>query len=345
MATLDHIAQELGVSKSTVSKALNGAKDISKKTQQTVVEKAVELGYSRAVRGSESPRIAVFIINMEYLNPNDFAYDLIMGFRKAAEPAGFFVEVIPLTLQTQKDYRYDEYIMLNNYVGAVFFGMCLRDPWIREFKTCKTPTILYDNHISCNPNVTGVSIDNVEGIQLAVNHLRSLGHSKIGYLSSALEAHVYRQRYQAFIHVMHENGLSADPSVMGNAYHINVCLSEHLPRLIENGCTAIICSHDVLANSALVYCRELGLRIPQDISILGFDDIPLCLYTSPPLTTIRQDRPALGKSAFYALSSYFNGVPLSTHMLHAELICRSSCGFAPEQPPVITPPKPPLDPE
>ena len=329
MATLDDIAQELGVSKATVSKALNGAKDVSKKMQQAVVEKAVELGYSRMNYSTAAPRIALFVINMNYLKPDDFGYDIIVGFRKAAEPAGFQVEVVPLTVQMQEECRYDAYMMRENYCGALFLGMCLRDPWIREFETCKTPTVLYDNHISCNPSVTEIGVDNVESIELAVKYLRSMGHSKIGYLSSALEAYVYQQRYKAFIRVMTEQGLPADDSVMGNSYHVNACLSQHLPRLVENGCTAIICSHDMLAHSTMFYCNELGLRVPEDISIIGHDDIPLCRFTTPPLTTIRQNRPALGKSAFYALSCQLNGVPLSTHLLHAELILRSSCGPVP----------------
>lgn len=328
MATLDDIAHKLGISKATVSKALNGAKDVSKKTQQAVIEAAVELGYSRLNYSTAAPRIAVFVINMDYLHPDDFGYDIIMGFRMAAEPAGYLVEVIPLTVEFQEKCHYDEYMMRSNYVGALFLGMCLRDPWIREFETCKSPTILYDNRVSCNPNVTSIGVDNLESIRLAISHLRSLGHSKIGYLGNALEAYVYLQRYQAFSTVMKELGLRADESVMGYNYHINICISQHLPRLLENGCTAIICSHDVLANSTMVHCGELGCRIPEDVSIVGYDDIPMSRYTKPPLTTIRQNRPALGKSAFYALSSQLNGVPISTHLLHPELIVRSSCGAA-----------------
>lgn len=331
MATLDDIAQELGISKGTVSKALNGAKDVSKKMQQAVLEKAVELGYSRLNHSTAAPRIAVFIMNMEYSKPDDFGYDIIVGFRKAAEPAGYLVEIIPLTLQLQKEIRYDEYMMRENYCGSFFLGLSLLDPWIREFETCKTPTVLYDNHVSCNPRVTSIGVDSIEGIEMAFNYLRSLGHNKIGYLSSALEAYVYQQRYQSFARVMTGMGLPADDSVMGSDFHVNVCLTKHLPRLLKNGCTAIICSHDILAHSTMFYCNELGLRVPDDISIMGYDDIPLCRYTNPPLTTIRQNRPALGKSAFYALSGQFNGVSLSTHLLHAELIQRSSCGPAPQK--------------
>lgn len=329
MATLDDIAQELGISKSTVSKALNGAKDVSKKMQQTVLEKAVEMGYSRMHRSTAAPRIAVFILNMDYQQPEDFGYDIVVGFRKAAEPAGYQVEIIPLNRQMQLDHRYDTYMMRENYCGALFLGMSLLDPWIQEFKTCKTPTVLYDNHVLGNPNITTVGVDIVESIEMAVSYLLSLGHKKIGYLSSALEAYVYQQRYQAFMSVMNSKGLVADDSVMGNSFHVSVCLTEHMPRLIENGCTAIICSHDILAHSTMFHCFELGLRVPDDISIMGYDDIPLCRYTTPPLTTIRQNRSALGKSAFYALSSQLNGVALSSHLLHAELIKRGSCGPAP----------------
>ncbi len=325
MATLDDIARELSVSKSTVSKALNGAKDVSDTMRKAVLEKAVELGYSRLPRSAEAPRIAVFITNMEYTKPEDFGYDIIVGFRKAAEPAGFRVELIPLDTATQAAMPYDEFMVLGNYCGGFFLGMTLLDPWIKEFETCKTPTVLYDNHIDDNPHVTHVGVDNKEGLELAVAHLKHLGHQVIGYLGSEPHSYIYQQRYQAFFSAMEKYGLTADQDLTGTSYHISDCLSLHLPRLLEKGCTAIVCSHDVLANSVMVHCAELGLRVPEDVSIIGFDDIPLCRYTTPPLSTIRQNRSGLGKSAFFALSSQLSNVHLSTFLLHAELIQRSSC--------------------
>ncbi len=326
MATMDDIAQELGLSKGTVSKAFSGAKDISRKTQRAVLEKAVELGYSRMNHSTAAPRVALFLIHMDYLNPDDFGFDMIVGFRKAAEPLGYQVQVIPLSLELQNSIPYDQYMMRENFCGGVFLGMSLIDPWIKEFENCVTPTVLYDNHISCNAHVTSIGVDNEESISMAVNHLYSLGHRRIGYLGSALEAYVYKQRWHTFIRVMKGRGLQADEAVMGNAYHVSECLSQHLPRLLKNGCTAIICSHDMLALGVMHHCSELHLRIPEDISILGHDDMPFCQFTQPPLTTVRQDRAALGKSAFYALSSQLNGVPLGTYLLHPQLTLRQSCG-------------------
>lgn len=331
MATLDDIARQLGISKSTVSKALNGAKDVSKAMRQAVLEKAVEMGYSRAARSADMPRLAVFMINMECAKPEDFGHDLVIGFRQAAEPSGYQVELIPLTQQLQQDTHYDTYMVQNNYCGALLLGLSLSDPWMKDFQTCKTPAILYDNHINANPWVTHIGVDNTEGMELAVQYLKSLGHTKIGYLSSALQAYVYRQRHAAFFRAMEAAGLHMDDSLSGNADFINECLSLHLPRILAAGCTAIVCSHDLLAHSVMIHCSEMGLRIPDDISILGFDDIPMCRYTLPPLTTIRQDQINIGKSAFYAMLNQLNNVHPSSLLLHPELVERASCASATEK--------------
>lgn len=331
MVTLDDIARALGISKSTVSKALSGAKDVSKAMRQTVLEKAVEMGYSRSTRSADTPRLAVFVMNMEYSKPEDFGYDLVMGFRQAAEPSGYQVELIPLTQQLQQEYHYDTYMVQNNYCGGFLLGLSLLEPWMKDFETCRTPAILYDNHVSANPRVTQVGVDNAEGMGLAVQYLKDLGHRKIGYLSSALQSYVYRQRHTAFFRAMEENNLYMDDSLSGNAVFINECLSLHLPRILDAGCTAIVCSHDLLAHSLMIHCGELGLRVPEDISIIGFDDIPLCRYTLPALSTIRQDRTYIGKSAFYAMLNQLNNVHVSSLLLHPELIERASCAPAPKK--------------
>ena len=123
MATLDDIARELGVSKGTVSKALNGAKDVSQKTKQSVLETAVKLGYFRAPRNAPSQKLALFVINMEYKKPEDFGYDVISGFRITAEPAGFLVDVIPLTRQMQFDWHYDDFMIREGYCGGFLLGL------------------------------------------------------------------------------------------------------------------------------------------------------------------------------------------------------------------------------
>ena len=328
MATLNDIARTLGIAKSTVSKALNGAEDVSEATRRQVLETAVELGYSR--RRGNQPRIAVFITNMEYEKPTDFGHDILVGFRKMAEPAGFQVDVIPLNYRLSHTTRYDEFMLQENYRGALFLGLSLNHPWIaNDFAGCKTPTVLYDNRVSGNPNVTYVGTDSQEGMALTVYYLKELGHRKIGYLSSALGAYVYQQRYLGFFQALKKAKLPCGEELCGASYHMEEVLEQHLPRLIEEeGCTAIVCSHDLLAIGAMERIEAMGLRVPEDISILGFDDIPQCRSTTPTLTTIRQSRTEIGKSAFFALSNQMEGVPLSTVLIHAELVKRGSCGPA-----------------
>ena len=166
-------------------------------------------------------------------------------------------------------------------------------------------------------------------MELAVSYLTRLGHRKIAYLSGSLGSQILQIRHAAFLRAMHQHGLKTSSDSTGCSYYLSECMEKHLPRFLEKGMTAIICSQDTLANSALIQCQQLGYRIPEDISIIGFDDIPIAAYTSPPLTTIRQDRLELGKSGFFALSSLLNNISISTFLLHAQLIERKSTGEVP----------------
>ncbi len=332
MATIEDIAKKLNISKGTVSKALNGASDVSETLRKTVLETAVELGYSRGMRKKGAKHLCLFIKNMLYTEPEHFGYDIVIGFRKAAEPAGFVVSVVPLDDPTQKHITYDAYMLKNNYAAAFFLGLSLSDIWISQLQTSSTPAVLLDNYIQANPTTCYVGVDNSEGMDLAIAHLKKQGHRCIGYLSGALDSYVNQLRYSAFFAALRKYNLPDGHHLAGNDFFFSECLQKHLPALLKQKVTAIICSHDLLAHTVMIYCQELGLRVPDDISILGFDDLPLCAYTAPPMTSIRQDRTQIGKSAFYALSSLLAGVPISTLLLHTQLIVRQSTGEAPASP-------------
>lgn len=327
MATLQDIANRLNISKGTVSKALNGAPDISETLQKTVLETAVEMGYTKIRRQKDvQKKLCILIENMEYKEPHQFGYEIILGFRQSAEPAGYAIDIIEMTEKQQKNTPYDVFMLQNHYLGAFVVGFSLNDPWMKDFRTSRMPTVLYDNYIIGNPNTAYVGIDNAEGMELAISHLKKLGHKKIGYLGSAPGSHIMQVRHKAFFHALKQKGLKSEPTYAGSSYYITQCLEKHLPRLLNLGVTAIICSHDQLANAAMIQCQQLGYHVPDDISIIGFDDLPICAYTSPPLTTIRQDRIQLGKSAYAALSSIMGEVAIGTLLLHAKLIVRNSTG-------------------
>ncbi|MBM6947870.1 LacI family DNA-binding transcriptional regulator [Mordavella massiliensis] len=328
MATIQDIADKLGISKGTVSKALNGASDISETLQKNVIETAVELGYTKIRRPGGQRKLCILIENIDYQEPHQFGYEIILGFRQMAEPAGYTVDIVPVTEKLQKASSYDAFMLRHDYLGSFILGFSLSDCWMKDFQTSHTPTVLYDNYIMANPHIGYVGVDNNEGMELAVEHLKSLGHRKVGYLSHALGSHIMQVRHKAFFSALRQNGLPADSSLAGSSYYISQCMEKHLPRLLKEGVTGIICSHDLIASAALVQCQQMGLRVPGDVSIIGFDDLPICAYTSPPLTTVRQERIQLGKSGYYALESLMNGVAIGTLLLHASLVVRQSTDTA-----------------
>ena len=316
MATMDDIAKRLGISKGTVSKAFSGAGDISEAMRRAVLETAVELGYTRLPRSRQAPRLGVFIENMSYEHPNDFGWDLVTGFRKLAEPDGCEVVLIPLTAELQRQNHYDEYMLRHNYQGGLLLGTSFSDAWMEEFRSCRTPTVLLDNSAQYNPAVSQVGVDNDEAMESAILRLKKLGHRKIGYISGGLGSYVYQQRYLAFFRALRKHRLGDDHLLAGHSFSTAECLQTHLPRLLEQGCTALICSHDLLARDVMYCCQKNGLRVPEDLSILGIDDLPICQSTSPTLSSIRQDRTELGKSAYYALASQIRQIHISSLKLH-----------------------------
>ncbi len=334
MTTIQDIADKLGISKGTVSKALNNAPDISETLQKQILETAVELGYTKLRRYKNSAKRLCILVQkdfIQYEEPHHFAYDIVMGFRQMAEPEGYEVEIVSVNAESQRAESYDVFMLQNDYSASFVLGFSLNDPWMEDFRTTRTPTVLYDNQIHDNPSIAYIGIDNEEGMELAVSHLKALGHEKIGYLSSALESHIMQVRYDAFFQALRRHGLDDSPELAGCSFFLTECMDRHLPRLLDMGVTAIVCGQDTIANAALVQCQQMGRRIPEAVSIIGFDDIPICPYTSPPLTTIRQDRINIGKCGYYAAMSLLNGVSIGTILLHAQLIVRNSTGECPNR--------------
>ena len=331
MATINDIATKLGISKSTVSKGLNNATDVSEEMRRKILETAVELGYiNKRIQKSEK-KICILVENMDFHTPNQFGHDIIMGFKQMAEPEGWVVDVIPLTIDMQKLTPYDIFIMERGYHAAFILGLSLLDPWMQEFRTSHVPTVLYDNYIKSNPCIASVGCDNDEGFDLAVKHLLKLGHRKIGLISGPPDSYILKTRYNAYLNAMGRYGLEINEDYIGLGYFVSESTRKYIPKLLDQGVTAILFSHDVRAISAITECIDRNIQIPKDLSIIGFDDLPMTEHTCPPLTTIHQDRISLGKCGYYAMSCLLNNIPIGSIQLRAPLIVRGSTGPVPEK--------------
>lgn len=329
MATISDIAAKLGVSKSTVSKALNNATDVSADMRKKVLETAVELGYINRRVSRVQKKICILITNMDYETPNQFGYDIVKGFLQMAEPEGWSVDVVPINEEFEKMTPYGVFMMDHGYQASFVLGFSLLDPWMREFRTCRIPTVLYDNYIKSNPCIASVGCDSQEGYDLAVHHLSKLGHKKIGLISGPLNSYILKARYNAYLSAMERYGLEINENYIGLNYYVAESTRVYIPKLMERGVTAILFSHDIRAISAITECLDRSIQIPRDLSIIGFDDLPMTAYTEPPLTTIRQNRVGLGKCGYYAMNCLLNGLPIGSILLRAPLIVRGSTGPAP----------------
>lgn len=327
MATIKDIADKLGIAVSTVSKGLNGASDISAEMRQLVLDTAVEMGYaSKKMRSSGTRKVCIFIENMDYENIEQFGYDIIVGFRLSAARRHWDVTVVPTNLNMQTAEKFDTYMLKNGYSGAFLLGFTLHDDWVRQLSKTTVPTVLLDNYIEHNNHVGYVGTDSSEGIDLAVDHLYSLGHKKIAFLNGSKNSMVSEQRHQSFVNSMIKHGLEVDDNLIEYGYYVPDCAKDHVPGFIKNGATAIMCASDLIASGVIYELQKLGLKVPKDISVIGFDDLPIAAQLSPSLTTIRQDRTDLGKSAFLLLDGLIHNVTISKMLLRAKFIQRDSSG-------------------
>lgn len=328
MATINDIAKILGVSKSTVSKGLNNATDISEDMRIKIIETAAALGYTNKHMQERNKKLCIIVENIEYNTPNQFGYDIIQGFKQMAEHDGWLVDVLTINKDFQRGIPYNVFMIQNNYVASFILGFSLLDTWMSEFKNSKIPVVLYDNFIKGNPKVASITCDCHDGFDEAVKHLVSLGHKKIGLITGPLESYIIKARYNAYIDALCKYNLEINEDFIGQSYYIADSTKENIQRMYDLGVTAVLFSHDIRAISAITECMDRGIRIPKDMSLIGFDDLPMCAYTEPPLTTIRQDRFALGKAGYYALTCLLDNLPIGSITLRAPLIVRGSTGPA-----------------
>lgn len=325
MATIKDIANRLGVSVSTVSKGLNGASDISDELRQMVLDTAVEMGYTtKRSKKVENRKFCILIENMNYETIDEFGYDMVLGFKQNAFRRKWDVDILPITPAFQEEEKYDTYLLKNGYCGAFLMGLALHDAWIKQLENTTMPTVLLDNFISDNPNVCYLGTDSYEGITMAVNHLINLGHKNIAFLNGSLYSLVSDQRQEAFENAMAAASLPIQKELMAYGYYVSDSAKYHVPGFLAAGATAVVCGNDLIAKGVMEECTKRGFRVPEDVSVIGFDDISIAATFDPPLTTIRQERNELGRCAYDILNSLIHHIPISKTLLRPKLIERES---------------------
>lgn len=306
---IKEVADRANVSTATVSRTLNGSDLVKPRTADKIWRVIRELGYypstqARALVSGKS-RILGLIIS-DIVNP--FFPELVKSFEFAATRRGYEVIV------ANTDYNPERMAvcvrrMIERQVDAVAIITSEIEPHlIEELSRRKLPIVFLDVG-KLKPLISNISVDYAKGIREAVQHIVSLGHKRIGFISGPHTLKSARTRRAAFLKCISDCGIKEQRRIVVEANHKvdgGDTAMTHLLSLSDPP-TAVLASNDLTAIGAMRAINRAALHVPEDISLVGFDDIELSQCTQPPLTTIRLSRVELGQKAFDALYRFLEG--------------------------------------
>ena len=330
--TSSDVAARAGVSRTTVSFVLNGRADVKipDTTRRRVLDAAHELGYvphapARQLAGGRSHIIALVLRqSAEQVAGDPILVETLRGLASAARSGGFRVMVEPLTLDGPEG-SYTSLLRAQHADGLVVSGPRIDDPALLELVRDGFPVVLQGSLPGVS--VTSVDVDNVAGARDATEHLIGLGHRRIACITNApLVYTAARERLDGYEAAMEAAGLAIDPELIAEGDFDAASGHRAMAALLaKSTIDAAFVASDVVALGAFGALREAGYRVPDDVSIVGFDDIPLAAFFDPPLTTVRLPAFELGQAAGRALLERIAERTISHRtLLPIELIERAS---------------------
>ncbi|WP_330177458.1 LacI family transcriptional regulator [Streptomyces sp. NBC_01498] len=329
---LSQVAEFAGVSETTARRVLNGATDVAPATRDAVLTAMDVCGFERP-RGMQRERAAlVGLVVPDLQNPIFPAF--VEALAGLLNKRGLIPVLCTRTADGVSEAHYIDMILKQNVGGIIFVGASYADAGPehgRALRERRIPIVLL-NAADENPGVAQVSIDDSASAQQVLGHLSSLGHERIGMILGPV-GHVPSARklagYQAFC--AQRAGAGTGPAEDRRRLVAHGLFSMEggataLPRLLAYGATAVVCASDALALGAIRAARRQGLRVPEDLSVVGFDDSLYMVATDPPLTTARQPVQAMAAAVIASLVSQMKGHATEgeTMMFDTELIVRSS---------------------
>lgn len=308
--TVKDIAKAANVSPATVSNALNNKKGVSDEIKQLVLKVAKELGYSKEGPNNRNTiRFIIFKRHGYVVSDTPFFSSLIEGIEKECRMQGYEMLMSHVNI-SDKDYKETISNINNDYSSGL---LILATEMIREdlelFGGNGAPVVLLDSGFR-NCNFDCILINNVDAAYKATSYLIENGHKDIGYLHSSAYINNFFFRKKGYLEALSEHGLKADkkfelclePTIEGSYKDMRMLLQSG--RLVLP--TAFFADNDIIAFGAMRALKEKGVRMPEDVSIVGFDDMPFCEITSPRLTTIKVFKQEMGSIAVKRLLQRMN---------------------------------------
>jgi len=329
--TITTIAREAGVSVSTVSKVLNGRADVADGTRTRVEELLEKHSYPRARRRGSDPAGLIDLVFDELDSP--WAVEIIRGAEEVAHAAGVGTVVSAIHAAVEPSRSEPARQWLDNVErrrseGVILVLEELTPEQRTRLEALNVPYVLIDPRGEPDPEVPSIGAANWAGGLAATQHLIDLGHRRIGLIGGPAGVLCSRARLDGYRGALDTAGLALDPALIlyGDFHHESGYIQGGRLLELPDPPTAIFAASDQMAYGACEAARERGLRIPQDLSIVGFDDLSVSRWFSPPLTTVRQPLAEMGTLAARMLFRLSRGETLETTRveLATQLVKRES---------------------
>ena len=325
--SIKDIARVAQVSHPTVSRALRNSSLVKPETAERIRLIADKMGYranavARGLVTRKSMTIGVVVTTIA----DPFVGEVVSGIEELANDHGYSVILANCNADPDREIRVVQAFQERRVDGILVTSSRVGSLYIPMLSQSKVPIVLINNEHS-GEFVHSVMIDNVAASRLAVQHLIELGHQRIAYIGDRLGFQSDTERFTGYRQAMDEQEYPcpAELLVQGDGKPDGGRRAVEKFLALATQPTAVFCYNDLTAVGALSGFHAHGMRVPEDISVVGFDDLPIASYTDPPLTTIRQPKQLMGRMAMEMLLNLFHNSPGQTNLkMSGELIVRSS---------------------
>jgi LacI family transcriptional regulator len=325
------VARMANVSIATVSRTINHIPTVNPKLAKRVWQVIKELDYfpNTQARSLVSGRSRLLgLIVSEITNP--FFPELIQGFEDVAVENGYEILIGSTNYDPERMKRCIRRMVERKAEGVAVMTFGIEEPLLDQLAERNVPLVFVDVGPE-RPGISLLRVDYHRGIRQGVQHLAALGHRDIAFVTGPLKLHSAQSRLAAFQRAVQECGIVADKDRIIEGDHTmegGMAAAEKLLAGVKRP-TAVMCSNDVTAIGVLHEAYRAGLRVPDDLSVIGFDNIHITQMTIPPLTTIQMSCFELAKAAVMALRAHVEGEPTlkRDYPIETRLVVRESTGF------------------
>lgn len=329
MVTIKDVAREAGVAISTVSNVFNNADIVSEETKQKVLDAVEKLHYipnmnAKFLKSNRKNTIGLFITSLQ----GDFYNVLTRAIHMQCKLNNYL-----LNIYVSNDNSPDEIyrmIIASGVAGAIIYHEDLTGDYVKRIATVNIPMVFIDRD-SKGKNVSGVLSDDQLGAAMAVDYLITLGHKRIGYMHGN-ESGDDRNRYAGYVDTMNKNGLAVDEDIVLRGYYQEALAYSEMRTMISSGIElpdAMFCANDEMAWGCILALQDVGIKVPEQVSVIGYDDSTISAYYGVPLTTVHSPITEMGSASANELFRLLkdDGDKIGTvTKLSPKMVYRSSCG-------------------